>query len=41
MNIQVALQSQYHAALQVLHDVIEKCPNELLYHPADAASHGG
>ncbi len=38
MNVQAALQSQYHAALQVLHGVIEKCPNDLLYHPADGSA---
>lgn len=35
MNVRAALTSQYRAALKVLRDVIEKCPEELWYRPAD------
>jgi hypothetical protein len=40
MQLQTALQSQYHAALQALHDIMEECPNDLLYQPRKVAFRG-
>jgi hypothetical protein len=37
MDVQSALKSQYHAALRTLHDVIDKCPDEMWNDPADSA----
>jgi hypothetical protein len=36
MDIQAALKSQYHAALKTLHEVIEKCPDEMWNDPKDS-----
>jgi hypothetical protein len=38
MEVRSALKSQYHAALKTLHDVIEKCPEELWNDPADSSA---
>lgn len=35
MNVQLALKSQYHAALKTLRDVIDKCPEAMWNDPAD------
>ena len=35
MDIQPALKSQYHAALKMLREAIEKCPDEMWNDPAD------
>jgi DinB superfamily len=34
MDVRSALKSQYHAALKTLHEVIEKCPEEMWNDPA-------
>jgi hypothetical protein len=37
MDVRSALKSQYHAALKTLHEVIEKCPEQMWNDPADPA----
>jgi hypothetical protein len=37
MDVRPALKSQYHAALNTLHEVIEKCPDNMWNDPADKA----
>jgi DinB superfamily len=37
MDVQSALKSQYHAALKTLHEVIEKCPEQMWNDPGDSA----